>query len=92
MQHRATLHAMTPQRFQDFWEDEQTSEAGQDDSEEKYAPMTEAHAMGKTSLLPSLSGRWAWDPTMCDRQLPAPGGPCGMRVASREVSLEAHPH
>jgi len=28
MQHRATLHAMTPQRFQDFWEDKQTSEAG----------------------------------------------------------------
>ena len=24
----------------------------QDDSEEKYAPMTEAHAMGKTSFLP----------------------------------------
>jgi hypothetical protein len=64
----------------------------QDDSEEKYAPMTEAHAMGKISILPSLSGRCSWDPTMCDRQWPAPGGPCGRRVASREVSLQAHPH
>ena len=64
----------------------------QDDSEEKYAPMTEAHAMGKTSFLPSLSGRCSWDPTMSGRQWAALGELCGRRVASREVGLQAHPH
>jgi len=38
MQHRATLHAMTPQRLQDCWEDEQTSEAGRTPLRKKTRP------------------------------------------------------
>ena len=54
MQHRATLHAMTPQRLQDCWEDAQTSEAGRT-TLRKNTPMTEAHAMGKSHFfLPFL--------------------------------------
>ena len=61
-------------------------------AEEKNAPMTEAHDIGKSYFLPALSGRCSWDPDMYDMQLSAPRGPCWMRVASSELSLQAHPH